>query len=181
MADTEATVAAFVFKYLESQIKEVCKQEEDVVSKTFTLLENYILRILTETRPKSQAVENAENYTVWNPNQGRLTNRGYGSNMMNYGRLGYGSNMMNYGRQAFQTMQNAFSSIMTKPAPAIIENPETFGAFQGDENVVQVEVLSRSGAKNVVKKIGLVGLKQLGDEFEPIANENPIEIPAFNP
>lgn len=173
-------IAKTVFALLESNIRVAIHKEDNVALETFTQLEKNIFQIVDNITKKknsdktqhlfglstNQAVGN--NTSVWNPLKKQTT----GS------RVNYGSNMMNYGRQAFQTMQNTFSSIVKPPAPTITEVPETFATFQGDENVVQMELHSRSGAQNVVNKIGLVGLKQLGDAFEPISDESPMEMPA---
>jgi hypothetical protein len=154
---------SFVFGLLESQIKSELVRQEDVAHKTFTQLENYIQRILNQENAAD--TKNKFNTSIWSPIQ---SSRGYGS-------------MMNFGKQAYHAMKNAISTIMKPPAPIIKEVPETFTPFRGDEHAVQVELQTRSGAQNTVKKLGLSGLKKLGDAFEPIPEETPMEIPAFNP
>jgi hypothetical protein len=109
----------------------------------------------------------------------------YGSYGSSYGMMDDGRQygMMDYGRQAYNTMQDYASSLFQSPERKITESPESLTPLNEKENVVTVETLSRSGAQNVVKKVGLVGLRQVGQLFESIVapEETPMKVPDFNP
>lgn len=155
------------------------KKELEIVKHTFAFIENFIQQILLKTPEKKDVKydNNKQDTSVWTPSYRRHGSYGsYGSYDQRHGSYNY-NDAYQFGKQVYNSIQNAFS------APAVSlskEAPESFSQFVGDENAVQVEVQTRSGDENVVKKLGLNGLKKLGDAFELIAEDKPIDIPPLN-
>jgi hypothetical protein len=158
--DKNAEVAQQVFNMLQTNIKHVLAEPE-VVKNVFNELDRQIRRILTRNTP-------TQPYKIATPldriRQQPLDRWNFKSGSSSGG---FSGSIANYGRQAFNSIRNAFSTIFKPRTPIVPTTPFQFTPYTGSENIVQLEVQSRTG-NNTIKKLGLYGLKKLGDAFEPI-------------
>lgn len=169
----------------EKQKQKKEKDELDIVIKTFSHIQNFILQILLIPPAKEDVKKNKnkEDTSVWIPSY-RRRHGSYDYRSDNHGYYHHHGSYNNYqgaydfGKQVYNSIQNGINYALSPRAESLsTEAPESFSQFVGDENAVQVEVQTRSGDENVVKKLGLIGLKKLGDAFELIAEDKPIDIP----
>lgn len=153
----------------EKQEKEKEKEELEIVKKTFSHIQNFILQILLIPPAKEDVKKNKnkEDTSVWNPYDYRR-HGSYGFRSYNHGYdHNHGSNnsyqgAYDFGKQVYNSIQNGINYALSPRAESLsTEAPESFSQFVGDENAVQVEVQTRSGDENVVKKLGLIGLKKI--------------------
>jgi hypothetical protein len=149
-----------VFQLLETETKKVIHQK--VAYDAFKLLETQILQILG--RNPTQPLSNTKIATPLDritPSSSRWNFQSGSSSG------GFSGSIAKYGREAFQTIRNAFSTIFKPRTPIVPTTPFEFTPYTGSENIVQLEVQTRTG-NNTINKLGLYGLKKLGDAFEPI-------------
>jgi hypothetical protein len=104
------------------------------------------------------------------------TSKSQPTSPMNFGNLGIFNRLQSLGKMLFSQTPAA--------PPAKKEVPEEFQPLH-DGYIVQIETASKDG--NVIKTLGLDGLKELGKAFEkiPIETQKPFEAPfqtsAFTP